>query len=118
MKGTRDMETKVQELVPLETDRIMCVKVGKVKREDLYEMTRKYWKVDLNRAKRATHVLAVIGGVVQEVYTPVEWTYTDNSKFAGRCEFVGEEDNTTDYIGKSVASFYGRSQNPVKYINM
>ena len=43
------METKVQELVPLETDRIMCVKVGKVKREDLYEMTRKYWKVDLNR---------------------------------------------------------------------
>ena len=112
------METKVQELVPLETDRIMCVKVGKVKREDLYEMTRKYWKVDLNRAKRATHVLAVIGGVVQEVYTPAEWTYTDNSKFAGRCEFVGEEDNTTDYIGKSVVSFYGRSQNPVKYINM
>ena len=29
------------ELIPKETDRILCVKVGKVKRENLYEMTRK-----------------------------------------------------------------------------
>ena len=48
-----------KELVPNLEDRIMCVKVGKVKRENLYEMTRKYWKVDINRARRATHVLAI-----------------------------------------------------------
>ena len=29
-----------KELVPNPKDRIMCVKVGKVKRENLYEMTR------------------------------------------------------------------------------
>ena len=34
------METK--ELRPNPEDRIICVKVGKVKRENLYEMTRKY----------------------------------------------------------------------------
>ena len=68
-----------QELVPNESDRILCVKVGKVKRENLYEMTRKYWKVNI---------------------------------------FQGEEDEESDYIGKSVVSFYGRSQNPVKYINI
>ena len=28
-------------LIPNPEDRIMCVKVGKVKRENLYEMTRK-----------------------------------------------------------------------------
>ena len=31
------------ELTPNSEDRIICVKVGKVKRENLYEMTRKYW---------------------------------------------------------------------------
>ena len=39
-----------KELVPNPEDLIMCVKVGKVKRENLYEMTRKYWKVDITRA--------------------------------------------------------------------
>ena len=53
-----------KELEPNPEDRIMCVKVGKVKRENLYEMTRKYWKVDITRARRATHVLAIVNGIV------------------------------------------------------
>ena len=32
--------------------------------------------------------------------------------------FVGVEDVSSDYIGKNVSDFYGKSQNPVKYINM
>ena len=31
----------IEELIPQENDRIVCVKVGKVTRENLYEMTRK-----------------------------------------------------------------------------
>ncbi len=107
-----------KELIPNPEDRIMCVKVGKVKRENLYEMTRKYWKVDIVRARKATHVLAIVNGIVEEVYIPVDWKYTEDSKHVGRCEFVGIEDESTTYIGMSVTSFYGRSQNPVKYINM
>lgn len=40
-------------------DHIVCVKAGKVRRENLYEMTRKYWVMNLERAPRATHVCAV-----------------------------------------------------------
>ena len=106
------------ELIPHPEDLIMCVKVGKVKRENLYEMTRKYWKVDITRARRATHVLAIVNGIVEEVYIPVDWKYTEDPKYIGRCEFLGIKDEQTNYIGKSVDSFYGKSQNPVKYINM
>lgn len=106
------------ELRPNPEDHIICVKVWKVKRENLYEMTRKYWKVDITRAKRATHVLAIVNGIVEEVYNPVDWKYTEDPKYFGRCEFLGVEDEHTTYIGKDISVFYGKSQNPVKYINM
>lgn len=107
-----------EELIPNPEDRIMCVKIGKVKRENLYEMTRKYWKVDITRAKKATHILAIVNGIVEQVYIPVNWKYTEDIKYIGRYEFFGIEDEQTTYIGKSVISFYGKSQNPIKYINM
>lgn len=97
-------------------DRIICVKIGKVARENLYEMTRKYWVVNLDRAKKATHVLAIINGVVEVVYIPIEWKHSEIR--IGKCEFIGEEDRNSEYIGKSVKSYYGKSQNPIKYINM
>ena len=46
------------------------------------------------------------------------WKYTEDPKHLGRCEFHGVEDERSTYIGKSVMTFYGKSQNPVKYINM
>jgi hypothetical protein len=107
-----------EELIPNANDRIICVKVGKITREIFYEMVRKYWAVKISRAKIATHVLAIVEGHVAAVYVPEEWRYTDNSQYKGRCEFVGKEDANSEYIGKSVASYYGKSQNPVKYINM
>lgn len=108
----------IEELHPRKEDRIICLKVGKIKRENLYEMTCKYWKLDINRAKRATHVLAVVNGIVEEVYIPVDWKRTDNPDYRGRYEFMGVEDENTTYIGKSVKSFYGQSSNPVRYINL
>ena len=106
------------ELLPKGTDRIVCVKVGKIKRENLYEMTRKYWAVNINRASKATHVLSIIDGIVEAVYIPKEWFLTQNPQYEGRCEFVGVEDAKSEYIRKSVSAFYGKSQNPVKYINL
>lgn len=108
----------VEELIPRKEDRILCVKVGKVKRGNLYEMTRKYWKVNLSRVSKATQVLAVVDGVVKAVYDPEKWFYSKDPGKENRCEFIGELDLDNDYIGKSVKSFYGRSQNPVLYINM
>ena len=103
-------------LEPHPQDRIVCVKVGRIVRDNLYEMTRKYWKVNLDKVSKSTHVLAIVDGIVKAVYIPREWKYTQDSRYLGRCEFVGEEDKNSDYIGKSVSFFYGYSSNPVKYI--
>mgnify|MGYP006935957286 CR=1 FL=1 len=110
------MTTK--ELVPLVTDRILCVKVGKVIRENLYEMTRMYWKLKLERASKATHVLAIVNSEVVAVYIPEKWKYTDDSAHLGRIEFTGVEDAHSEYLGKSVKSFFGKSPSPTLYINM
>ena len=68
-------------LIAKDNDRIVCVKVGKVFRESLYEMTRKYWVMKLERAEKATHVLAIVDGIVKAVYIPEKWYY---SKVRGR----------------------------------
>ena len=84
------------ELIPKENDKIICVKVGKVMRENLYEMTRKYWVMKLERASKATHVLSIIDGIVEAVYIPSEWKYTDDTHYEGRCEFIGKEDSKSE----------------------
>lgn len=112
------MKKMTEELIPKQLDRVLCVKVGKVRRENIYEMARKYWVVKLERASKATHVLAIIDGIVEAVYIPISWKMTEDVGHEGRCEFIGTEDKDSDYLGKSVKSFYGHSSNPVKYINM
>ncbi len=108
----------IEELTPQPADRIVCVKVGSIQRENLYEMSRKYWKIKLQRASKATHVLAIIDGAVEAVYIPQKWSYTKVPEFSGRIEFVGTEDKRSPYLGKDVRAYYGRSSNPVTYINM
>jgi len=107
-----------KELIPQAEDRILCVKVGKVIRENLYEMTRKYWKIKLERASKATHVLAIVNSEVVAVYKPNKWKYTEDSAHLGRIEFTGVEDNLSDYIGKTVKHIFGKYPGPTFYINM
>ena len=106
------------ELIPKGNDRIVCVKVGKVLRENFYEMARKYWVMKLERASKATHVLAIVNGVVETVYIPEKWYHSKDKGKEHRLEFEGKEDPTSEYIGKSVQGYYGHSANPVLYINM
>lgn len=106
-----------EELIPQPGDIILCVKIGKIKREDVYEMARKYWVGDGNRASQATYVLAVIDGKVDSVFVDCHWMPRDNPQYTGRWEFKGTLCLESPYIGKSVKAFYDRSSNPVKYIN-
>ena len=108
----------IEELIPQGNDRIVCVKVGKVLRENLYEMSRKYWVMKLERASKATHVLAIIDGIVNTVYIPERWYHSKVLGNEHRLEFEGKEDTASEYIGKSVKNYYGHSSNPVTYINM
>lgn len=106
------------DLVPLATDKILCVKVGKVIRENLYEMTRKYWKIRLDRASKATRVLAIVNSEVVAVYIPEKWKFTDDPAHLGRIEFTGVEDTHSEYIGKNVKNIFGKYPGPTLYINM
>ena len=60
---------------------------------------------DRKRAKKATHVLAIVIGIVEEVYNPVDRKHTEDPKHIGRSEFLGVEDEHTTYIGKDVSAF-------------
>ena len=110
------MATK--DLIPKDTDRILCVKVGKVIRENLYEMTRKYWKLKLERASQATHVLAIVNSEVVAVFIPEKWKYTEDARYLGRIEFTGVEETNSEYLGKSVKNIFGKYPGPTLYINM
>ena len=110
------MATK--DLIPKDTDRILCVKVGKVIRENLYEMTRKYWKLKIERASQATHVLAIVNSEVVAVYIPHEWKHTEDYGHIGRIEFTGVEETNSEYLGKSVKNIFGKYPGPTLYINM
>ena len=106
-----------EELIPRQGDKIVCVKVGKVRRENLYEMTRKYWVMRLDKASLATHVLAVEKSIVIAVYIPQRWYSSEVPGMEGRLEFDGVEESDSEYLGKSVKSYYGKSLNPITYIN-
>lgn len=110
--------SNIFEIIPKDSDKIICVKVGKVIRENFYEMARKYWVMKLERASQATHVLAIVDGIVETVYIPEIWYHSKDKGKEHRLEFEGKEDPISDYIGKSVKGFYGHSANPITYINM
>lgn len=105
-------------LTPNAEDRILCVKVGKVLRDNLYEMTRKYWKLKIDRASKATHVLAIVNSEVVAVFIPEKWKYTEDLAHLGRIEFTGVEDVHSEYIGKSVKNIFCKYPGPTLYINM
>lgn len=91
---------------------------------ELYEATRKSWKVDPRRAKKVELALAVYQGVVREVYRIREWHpagtspgQTRDVEPSGRWEFEGDvaQDVRGDYIDFSVGK---GGQNPIRYVNV
>lgn len=86
-------------------------------RENVYEMTRKYWKLNKEKANLADYTLGVANGKVVSVYKNTQW---ENIEFNGsmdeRCGFVGEEVKNSPFLGLDL-SLYMRCQNPVRYVN-
>lgn len=111
-------------------DKLVCININKTydnpdadfygKRESIYEATRKYWKLNGNRARQADYVLAVYHGIVRAVFVPKEWKISDVTFDSGnRWEFVGEEVVNSPYLNKSIKAYVNQgAQNPIKYINL
>lgn len=83
---------------------------------DLYEITRKSWKIAPER-RRPRLAFAVYNGIVRQVYVIDEWRKSES--FPNRWEFTGKiAIDKQDYVGKSVSQYLTLgAQNPIKYVN-
>ena len=102
-------------------ERVVCFNISRTwqnrERADLYECTRKYWRLNGARAGHADLVFAVCQGVVIGVFKPHSWYRTQCAKYAGRWEFEGEQLVNSSYLNLSLIEMR-RRQNPVMYINL
>ena len=108
------------EINPSPNDRFVCININKTynngERENIYEATRKYWKMNGERAKSATYVLSLYRGIVIAVFKPTRWYLS--KEYEGRWEFEGKEIEDSPYLHKSVKNIITCGQNPITYYNM
>ena len=104
------------------SEKIICFNVSRTylqsERPNLYECTRKYWRLNGERAKKADFVFSICCGIIVGVFKPTIWYHTVNRKYVGRWEFEGEEIVDSPYLQMSISNLLGKRQNPVSYINM
>ncbi|AWA29898.1 hypothetical protein HYN48_07295 [Flavobacterium magnum] len=106
--------------------------------KELYEYTRGRWKLNPERAKKATYGIAVYKGIIREVYEitgvhPAGTTITTRSiksnsgldtreSLIKRFEFEGllaPTDVRGKYLNKSVKHYFVRgNSNPINYVNL
>jgi predicted type IV restriction endonuclease len=84
---------------------------------DIYKTVRSCWRNSISKAEQADYVLAVIEGIVKEVYKPTEWYYPNDeciscdseNKPCGRIAFHGNlanNDVRNNYINKYIPNEY------------
>ena len=110
------------------TDRVLTININgtyNLKSENhpnIYEATRKSWKLSPVRARKVDYVLSEYRGVVRAIFVPEKWSHEkDNDK---RWMFEGyeiTEENNPEvyrrYINKHLPKVKG-TQNPLHYYNV
>ena len=133
MKHSRSMPQKLtmEEI----RENIVIIKINKSYREgmseiELYDVTRGCWKRKIASVEKADYALAVVYGIVKEVYQIDKWLPAENevretipyneAVDAGRIIFKGRtanEEIRKKYLDHSVAGFFKRGEiAPVKVI--
>lgn len=92
----------------------------KMSQDDIYEAVRKYWKINLNRARSIKLVCAVSQGIIRGVFYQNKWLVSGRGDL--KCYFVGrvaDEVDVNRYLNKSVNRYWQQgSQYPIKYIEI
>jgi len=94
---------------------------GVYRRPDIYEATRKYWKISKNAPEEIKYVLGVYKGVVRCVIEVKTWKWTTVSedgktfKFE-RCIFEGDVLDDSPYMNKDVSDYPFGSGGAIRYI--
>lgn len=116
--------------------RVILIRVARAFRrgmsdEEVYKITRGFWKVARKWAKPRSedspqYAFAVFGGVVRAVYEISRWReptrreLRENPGRRGRLGFIGHVDHAMEnrYVGGDVAEYLSPSaQNPITYVN-
>ncbi len=96
---------------------------------ELYDYTRGQWVINPERAQNAHLAFAIYEGVIQEVYSVIDWfeagtTFNirkEDNPIKGRYEFIGNiarEDIRNKYKYKSVEHYFKKgNSNPIMYVN-
>lgn len=66
---------------------------------ELYEMTRGFWRVDVERAREVDYVLAVYQGIVREVYQVADWFPVAQRSCSGKKMERGPRTATNSSVG-------------------
>ena len=118
------------DLNPVPGDKLICININKTYdrqdndqsgiRNNIYDATRRYWRLNGARAKKADYVLATYRGIVRAVFKPLHWMVSEKFFQSGpRWEFEGPEVLESPYLNTSVKDFiHHGNQNPILYINM
>jgi hypothetical protein len=86
--------------------------------ENLYEIARAWWVMSPANARRVARVLAVAGGIVREVYQPMQWLPSPVEGLENRIGFEGVVAADRDrYVSRDVTHLFRHgSANPVRYL--
>jgi len=92
----------------------------KMSQDDIYKIVRKYWRINLNRARTIKIVCAVSQGIIRGVFYQDKWLVSKRPD--RRRYFIGRPSNAADtkrYLNKSVNKYWKKgAQYPIKYIIM
>ena len=89
--------------------------------EELYEATRKAWRLNLERVENAKYVFSLYKGIIIEVYKTDNWKFSKIHNGKKRYEFNGkiaDKNIRTKYLDMSLVKYFKRGDSyPIRYIN-
>ena len=134
-----ELEARSNRKISAIKEPVVLIKIGReyspdLTPEQLYERTRRWWRVSLSRqGGMPPYAMAISNGLIREVYNVDRWMPAnedsapiDRSRFdppdevrGVRSVFVGSvAKDKAHYIGKSVDHIFSQgSQNPIRYLN-
>ena len=87
-------------------------------RPNIYEATRGWWILDVNRAKKTDYVLAEYKGIIRAIFKPEKWIQNVEIMGKKRWGFEGSEILDKEiiklYLNKRVTKMQGMA-NPIRY---
>jgi hypothetical protein len=125
-KGIADLEELKIKYEPEDAvfeESVLLININKLYKRgmpqnEIYEAVRKYWRVDLNKARLIRLVCAVSNGIIRGVFYQNKWLVSGRGDL--RCYFIGrmaDETHVNKYLNKSVNKYWKKgAQYPIKYI--